>query len=245
MSDDKKNKSIVRLVRSDGTSYVLPSEDQAKQIYMSSKHISWSDFAESMGWDAHSTQDKFKSGEWVSQKKEELAKKQAEQIGTLLFDHRSRWHKNVLQTLRDYPDAVDRCMAIVMARENEIIEYINHDIKEKKDAEKQNREPNLKFKKVKTGEITSLAMALKTIVETKHKSLLINDWSVKVAEQFTDPQQWDQEDFKMKDTGWTIEVMGAEKMKTKELKEFVNSYYDQPDIIDVLGRQEEPEEPKE
>lgn len=240
MSDDtEKDKPNVRLVRSDGTSYVLPSDDQAKQIYMASKHVAWPDFAEAMGWDADATMRKYHPTKWVQEKKDTLAKQQAEQIGNLLFDYRSRWHKDVLQTLRDYPKAVDGCLEIIKARENELIEFINHDIEEKKNAKKQNREPKLKFRKVKTSEITALALALKTAVETKHKSLLINDWSMKVAEQFTDPKQFDREEFKAKDTGWTIEIMGSEKLKTHELKEFISSYYDKPDVVDVMARNAE------
>lgn len=213
-----------------------PSPEQVKQIYMASKNIEWIPFAKSMQWDPVSTRAKYQVTEWIQQKKLALAQEQAENISELIFGHRSRWHHDVLKTLRDYPEVADATLGIIKHRANEMIGQINYDIEEKAKAAQENRDPVYKFKSVKTSELVALSMAIKTVTETKHKSLLINDWSVKVAEQFTDPAQFERNESQMKDTGWTLEVIGGENLTSQQLEEMLGKYYDKPmnrQIVDV------------
>lgn len=216
------------VVRSDESVLSKPSLEMVKQLYMASGHLEWIPFAQSMKWDPTTTRDQFPVADWIHQKKEQLARTQAEQISELVFDHRSRWHREVLKTLRDYPEAVDAALGIIKHRENELIAMINSDMEEKQRAQIEGREPHLKFPKVKTSELLALATAVKVATEAKHKSLLINDWSVKVAEQFTDPKQFEREEEKLKDTEWKIEVIGGENLTTAQMQEFIGRYYDKP-----------------
>ena len=66
------------------------------------------------------------------------------------------------------------------------------------------------------------------MAETKYKTLLISDWSVKIAEAVSTPDAMKKEQEKAVDTEWTIEVMGHEKMKIKDLQHALNDWYDRP-----------------
>lgn len=237
MSDDGKNPPDdkpprpLRVIKSNETVLAKPSEEQVKQLFMASAHVEWSPFAKTMKW-SPASRDQYPDVEkWIHEKKTSLAREQSEQISEQLFGHRSRWHSDVLKTLKDYPEAHDSLLGILKARENEFIQMINEDIMEKQKAVQEGREPKLKFSKVKTSELLGLAVALKTVTEAKHKSLLIGDWSVKVAETFTDPNQFQKEDDKMKDTGWKMQVIGAENVTTAQMQEALVKWYDKPELI--------------
>lgn len=244
--DDKPKrgrKSHIRVVKSGESVMAKPSVEQIKQIYMASKHLEWIPFALSMNWDPTTTREQYPTAAWISEKKTKLAQHQAEEIAELVFDHRSRWHRDVLKTLRDYPEASDALLGVIKARENELIGMINHDMEEKRLAAQEGREPVLKFTKVKTNELVALSIALKNVTETKHKSLLINDWSVKVAEQFTDPTQFERSETKMKDTGWKLEVIGGENITAAQMQEFLGKWYDKPQRqVEHTPSELEPEE---
>lgn len=227
----KDKKRPFRVVKTGETVLAKPSIEQVKQIYMASANLEWIPFAKSMGWDPNSTREQYPVAEWIYQKKQALAREQSEQISELIFDHRSRWHRDVLKTLRDYPEANDAVLGVLKTRINDMIQIINEDENEKVLAAQRGEKYDPRFRKVKTSELLALSAAVKTITESKQRSLLIHDWSVKVAEQFTDPKQFEAEENKMKDVGWKIEVIGGENITSKEMQELMAKYYDKPNQL--------------
>lgn len=222
----KGKKNPLKIVKD--SSSTRPSTDQVKQLYMRSPHIEWISFANHMKWDNVSSRNSYPVADWVQEKKHILAREQAEQIAELIFDHRSRWHRDVLKTLREYPEANDAMLGILKKRLNDMIQIINEDEQNKIEAAKKGEAYSPEFRKIKTGDLLALTAAIKTVTESKHKSLLINDWSVKVAEQFTDPNQFEIDETKLKDTNWTIEVIGGENLTANQMQKFLGDYYDRP-----------------
>lgn len=222
----------------DGTN----DKDKVRALFMASPHVEWAPFAQSMNWDTYSTYSKFPTTIWTKEKKDILAKKQAEEISEMLFNHRSRWHKDVLKTLNTYPQAADAMLGILQAKMNEYIEMINSDIEDAKASAKsasdlsktlgipaEKETPKRRFVKVKPGELMNLAIALRTVTETKHRSLLINDWSVKVAEQFSTPEGVLDADEKGKETReWQFELIGGEKINRHDLENMMHQWFDPP-----------------
>lgn len=201
-------------------------KQRVKELYMASAHVEWFAFARSMGWDPSGSKKGLGSGSvnnWITKKKEILSQESASKIAELLFDHKSRWHTQVLSTLRDYPLTADALHEIIKHK----INTITQSIKEQKEAEKSGV-PIEKEKKISSAEIATLAAAYKTVAETKYKTLLISDWSVKIAEAVSTPDAMKKEQEKAVDTEWTIEVMGHEKMKIKDLQHALNDWYDRP-----------------
>lgn len=215
----------IRLVQPGETGTSQISEEQVRQIYMASPHLEWASFAKSLGWEPEKTRKAYQSyAKWIQEKKDILARQQAESIAELIFDHRSRWHSDILHTLREYPSVTDTMLNIVKTRLNEVIEAISEDQQEGKLSGKRVTQ---RFSAYKTGELKVLAESIRVLTECKHRSLLISDWSVKVAEQFTDPKQFESVDEKMKDHDWKINVIGGKTVSNEELEKRLMRYYDQ------------------
>jgi hypothetical protein len=226
---DGKKKGKFRVVKTGETVMSKPTPETIKQIFMKSSNLEWIPFAKSMKWDPVESRAQYpECTQWIEEKKQILAREQAEHIAELVFDHRSNWHRNVLKTLREYPEANDAILGIIKKRINGIIKTINADDEGAIIAAQSGIPYEEKFAKVKTSELLSLAAAMKVVTESKHRSLLISDWSVKVAEQFTDPKQFEQNAEKLKDTAWTIQVMGAENLTSGDMQNFLSKWYDKP-----------------
>lgn len=202
--------------------------ERVKAMFMASKAVEWAPFAASLGWDPNSSRQRYPTAAWVQEKKLLLAQLQAEEISQLVFEHRGHWHKDVLKTLKDYPEANDVMLGIIQQRMNAIIRTVNSDMEKQKLAAQAGETYEPEFAKVKTSELFQLTLALKTVTESKHRSLLINDWSVKVAETFTDPAQFQKAEEKMQDKEWTVEVIGGENIKSSDLQSFMMKYIDKP-----------------
>lgn len=223
MTNDDKRKHF-RVIQQTDDLLAKPSAEQMKQLYMASSHLEWGTFARSMGWNAETAEQlnsHYDAWEWVTKKKEILAREQAEQIAELVFDHKSRWHRDVLKTLKDYPEANDAVLAIIKRRINDIVRVIRED-------ESRGAGANGEFKKVQTKELLALASAMKTVTEAKHKSLMIDNWNIQIADKFSEPIERLESD--LTPTSWKIEVIGGEKLDTKQMQEFMSRYYDKPQL---------------
>jgi hypothetical protein len=205
---------------------------------MASKSIEWSPFARSMGWDPRERYfDQYNNdiSDWIKEKRSIIAREQAENIAEMVFNHRSNWHKEVLKTLDEYPKVTDVMMGIVKQRMNDIISVIQDDNNKKKMAQLNGAEYESSFsEKYKTNELVALSNAIKILTESKHKSLLIGDWSLKVADTFTDPKQFQSDSEKQTDQGWSISIRGQENVSNDQLQQMVMRWIDQPQtVIDI------------
>lgn len=236
--EDKK-KSLRLVKPGEPSPSAKPSSEQIKQLYMASNHIEWTPFAKSMGWKSLSSRTGLPTEEWVSQKKEIFAREQAETIAEAVFEHRARWHTDVLKTLREYPEANDAMMGILKKRLNDIIATINDDENSRVLAAQTGQVPINQFKQIKTSELSSLAVAIKVCTEAKHKALMIDNWSFTVAEQYADPNQFRKDDDKVKNAEWTVKIIGGEKINGREMGKFIGDWYDKPRVPHTREEAEE------
>lgn len=204
-----------------------PTADQVRQLYMASTFVEWGPFAESMRWD-DSMRGDYPVAEWIRTKRELFARRQAEAIGDAVFHHRSRWHQDVLKTLKEYPEAHDAMLGVLKARINDVIGTINEDQQNRAIAAQTGLGYTSKFAQIKNGDLAALAIALRTVTDAKHKSLMIGDWSFKVAETFSDPRQFAGDEEKAKNLAWTVEIIGGEKLTSAQLQELLGKWYDKP-----------------
>lgn len=207
-----------------------PSDEQMRQLYMASEHIEWTPFAKSRGWHSLDSRHGRPIDEWIQEKRTIIAREQAETIAEAVFSHRSRWHADVLKTLKEYPEANDAMLGILKRRLNDIIDKINSDVEAKTVAMQGSGKYMSQFEQIKTGELMALAAAIKICTESKHKSLMISDWSFKVAETFADPRQFQNSDDKLKSVEWKIEVMGGENLSAQKMQAFLGQWYDRPQM---------------
>lgn len=235
MSDDEsRDPPKLHVVREDQPRPAKPSAQQAKQLFMASPHLEWTTWARSMGWrPSVKPYDEF--SDWQKEKRDILAREQAESIAEALFSHRGRWHADVLKTLKEYPEAPDAMMGIFKKRINDIIGKINDDATAKARAAQTGETYVSQFDQIKTSELTSIAAGLRAVTEAKHKALLIDGWNIKVAESFTDPKQFEAP--KMEDQQWKVSLIGGQELDDKGMQQLMKQYYDVPggEIIDAQG----------
>lgn len=205
------------------------SPEQAKAMFMASPHLEWTTWAKSMNWKvSQRPYDDFP--DWQREKRDILAREQAESISEALFSHRGRWHSDVLKTLKEYPEAADAMMGILKKRINDVIGHINDDAKAAATGGQ-----GTAFASIKTSELVSLIAGVKIATEAKHKALMIDGWSLKVAESFTDPKQFEAP--KLEDQQWKVQLIGGKELDEISMQKLMKSYYDVPggEIIDATG----------
>lgn len=219
-----------RVVRQGEPASAKPSPDQIKQIYMASPHIEWTPFARSMGWSSLDSRGGLPIEDWIRAKHEILAREQAETIAEAVFVHRGRWHQDVLKTLKEYPEANDAMLGILKKRLNDIIGIINDDERGRVMAAQTGGLENFvgRFQMIKNNELLGLAAAIKVCTESKHKALMIHDWSFKVAETFSDPKQFATATEREKDSEWKVEIIGGENLSHHQMQDFLGRWYDKP-----------------
>lgn len=200
-----------------------------RQLYMASPHVEWSPFAKSMGWSPTTSRNGLDVTDWIAEKRDLIAREQAETIAEEVFGYRSRWHVDVLKTLKEYPEANDAMLGLLKRRLNDMIRMVNEDDQAVAAAARVGVDaPPPRFAKVPAKELASLASAIKICTESKHKSLLIGDWSFRVAETFSDPRQFQEEEAKAADMQWRVNIMGTESMTSSELQAAISRWYDGP-----------------
>lgn len=221
---------------------IITDAERVKELFMKSTYVEWAPFAISIGWNPSASRLKYPVSEWTREKKHNIATVQAETIGDQIFNHRSQWHKQVLETLSTYPKMVDQMTGICMSKMNVLVEQINHD---SQNADKISKGKSKRAFTANCKDIVSLAQAIDTLVRAKHRSLLIDSWSFKVAETFSEPQQIQGET--KRDT-WTVQLVGdskkIERMNTEDFAKHMKAFYDQPesrdtDPLDMTSGEEE------
>ncbi len=224
----KKHRARAEVDATDGL-----KADAVKALFMKSDYVEWSPFALSMRWNASSTRHKFPVANWVREKKEQVAKEQAESIADAIFRHKPRWHENVLKVMRDSVQLTDQIEQIFKVRVNQVVSMINRDVQNKQKALLEGRPyddtvDSEFYEKVNNAQLEILARTAKAIVEAKQRSVLINNWSVNVAEEFAKPETILQE---TQSRGFTVEVFSdakeARKITSEELISFRKKFYDQ------------------
>jgi hypothetical protein len=140
----------------------------------------------------------------------------------------------VLKTLKEYPEANDAMLGILKKRLNDIIGMIKQDGRDEVLNSQEGKAHTSQFSRLDTRDLTALAMAIKICTESKHKSLMINDWNFKVAETFSDPKQFSTEEQKVADMAWEVHILGGENITHKDMGDFLGRYYDRPALPHTL-----------
>lgn len=233
--DDKKPGEGPRILHvvhdNEGKPHIAASisEEQVKQLFMQSKHIAWAPFAKSMGWPVDDRRRYPEFQDWAREKREMIARNQSEEIAESLFSHRPRWHSDVLNTLKEYPEVCDHMMMLLKKRLNDAVTLIKEDNKERvqhvQSKSKKAFKPSFD-KEFDNSELLKLASAIKVITESKHKALMIDKWNLSEAEKFTDPEQFEAPNHE--DQTWKVLLNDGREVGLDEMRDIVKPWYDVP-----------------
>ncbi len=200
----------------------ISEQDRVRAIFMESAYVEWTPFAEKMKWDPMASRINYPVSQWVHEKKKLIAQKEAEHITQLIFEHKGRWHREVLKTLRDYPKAIDTLFAIANAKIGGMAQEAKDDMNfPLPDGSK-------RLDKYKPSDFMMMSSALKNLTDTKYKSLMLHDWNVRTAEQEANTESLSRNVGDEDQGNWIIEIKGGDKIKGKEFESVIAEFYDKP-----------------
>lgn len=209
------------------------SPETMHQLYMASPHVEWTPFAASKEMDPWKSRDGLPWKEWIDEKKDTLNRQMAESIGDAVFRHRGRWHKDVLKTLEVYPEVNDALLNILKLKLNDMTATIRDataEISREKALGKTSKKKATDGIDIK--DLKDLSQAVRYVTDSKHRSLMINDWSFQIAEKHSDPNQFEKDEDKNSD--WVMPMIGGEGKSAKELQKGMLQWFDRPTIPDEV-----------
>ncbi len=187
-------------------------KDRVHRLYMESPHVSWTSFAESLGWNASRMRSEFPVLNWIEEKRKLLQSTASERISELLFREEGRWHTEVLEALQEFPE-LGRQLFHILTKKVQSLE--SRDIS-----------------KIPTSELVKLAQAFKIMTEAQHSALLIDRWTFEAAIQAS--KEVSDEPSRESSTHLDTEVTinngdGTRTYATAaELQKMFSRWYDQP-----------------
>lgn len=215
-------------------SKVVTDKDAMKESFMSSPHVSWTPFAQSVGLDPVRSRQEFASQLWIQEKKQRIALKMADEIADLAFNQKGNWHRDVLNTVKRYPASLDKMFGILEYKMYRHSQMMGQQIANLRQYEEDKTKaatlgiqppppPQTPFDDIKQSDLTSLASAMESLTASKMKSLMLDGWTVKVSEDYVEPKT---EEGKAESTEWKISVMGGESMTAKQMENLFAEYVD-------------------
>lgn len=138
------------------------TKDEMKLLYMDSPHLAWATFCQSIGVDAITMKSEYPSALWRAEKRRNIINAERERLKDMVVENMSGWIKDVQFTMQKYPQVADAALSIIAHKINSLKE-----IAEKKE-----------MHKVDSSELSSLASAINTIVQAKHKALMITEFNI-------------------------------------------------------------------
>jgi len=209
-------------------------KDKMRELYMLSKHLEWTPFAKSINIDPVRSRSEFPFKGWVKEKKNKLLLETAETMSESLFNLSAEWQGQIVKTLKEYPESADMMMKLINEKMNSIVEGIQSD---KKNGNRNN------FDKVWPASLNQLAGAMKQVVETKMKLLMIDKWSISAAQQGVQKTIEDSDTSTENQNDWTITIKGGQDFTGKEFENMMTQWVDRkPEIELEPGPNEVPHE---
>lgn len=215
----------------------LTEIEQVRLLYMQSEHVEWAAFCSEKGWHPISTRNKYPVTQWVAEKRRVVAEVHAQEIRESVLTHRIAYRKDVLRTLREYPATSDAIHNLIRIKVNKIIKELAKNPEATRTVVAKGRAFEVPL--LDSEELVKLALAMKTITESKHRSLLLSDVVAKVAADAPAalPDDADNTEVAKADGSWTIDIVGMGKVAPDDLNRMQIQYLDKP--------QNKPEDPLE
>ena len=196
-----------------------------RDLYMQSRHLDWTEFARSKGWDPQGSRGPFPVRSWKNSKKRLLAKQHAEEFESLTYDDVALWKKEVIRTMREYPASIEKIKFLADYE----VDRMMREVAEARSAGK--KVPPLDLDRLdKCSQIQSRC------VQDKHKALLLNTVSLQLARDpmITGSQGGTADGQEEKLIGFSPESLGTSH-SLQDITAAMAKYYDRPqeDPIEV------------
>lgn len=203
---------------------------RAKALYDASLHVEWTPFCAAVSWDPVGSRARLPIARWVKEKRYRLAKQQAEELKDILQQNKPLIAQDIVKTLRDYPYEHDEFLKLLKAARIALSNEMAVHMRKTQLALNLKKDPD-PLRKGMVHEIQALAISLSAITQSKHRSLLLGDMTIRGIEVQTEedisrlPESAKHEQ-KVGIDDFT--VMGWEAITPAQLDDFFGRYFDKP-----------------
>lgn len=197
-----------------------------KEMYFTSKYIEWSLFCNHFGYNPYSRP--VPVTKWKEEKRSQVVEEKTAEIKEKLFEHSHFWHNEILDTVKNFPIYNNNFMAILNRYTSRIARAMQEEDARIAAGEKIDLKDSY-LMKFDAKYLSNLATAFKTIQEAKYKSVLLDQWTTKIAEdRVKDPEAANKLEETAGDLNFEVMTPGGMKMTDKELTAFLGQFYDSP-----------------
>lgn len=211
-------------------------KEAIRAMFMSSKYLDWTRFAEDQGWEPLRTRLLFPVKTWIKEKRDTLTEKQMDILSGLIHERKFTWTHEIIKTLDEYPAAIDMGMSITKAKMSQMADmfrdyqdnFIGKTEKMYRTTEKGRKirvfHP---FERMKPGEVGALMSGIKALTDAKLKALMLDKWAISKLDL---PVEQDQVAEGESTFGPRITIEGRELVDSKDLQKWFDNYHDKPQI---------------
>lgn len=187
-----------------------------EKMYMEGPDISWDLFCKRHGFHSRDARNNCPVAGWRRAKRERVALERSEELSDLFFDRKYDWSKEVSKTLTEYPKAIDKLFMLLQGRINDWTKaYIQSAQGGGAGA----------FNRISTFDMSRMADAMAKLQTAKYKSLLLHEFTVKMADQ---EQERELKNVGEKQKPFQVEIMNRGILTNKDLEDIYDKWLDKP-----------------
>lgn len=205
-----------------------------KAMFMASKYLDWTRFAEELGWDALLVRRELPVRTWQKEKRDFIAARHMDILSATIFERKFWWTNEIIKTLDTYPKAIDQALGMLQAKMNQFADmyddYVNNFRGKHDKMHYKARRIYHPFEKLKGTEVATLAMAFKSVTDAKLKALMLDKWAISRMDLPLDeiPSDPGMEDV---NTAHRVTIEGKGEITFEELQGWWDRYHDKPQMV--------------
>jgi len=203
----------------------LPLNDQGyvdvkllESMYMDGPDISWDQFCKRHNFNPKPSRNHCPVANWRKNKREKISSERSEELSDIFFDRRYDWNKEVAKTLAEYPKSIDQIHMLLKGRLQQWSNAYVSMAKGEPGGDKQ-------FSRISTHDLTQMASAMAKVQTAKYKSLLLHEFTVKMADQ---EQEKELKNVGDKQKPFQVEIMNRGIMTNEDLEAMYDTWLDKP-----------------
>lgn len=205
-------------------------KEAIKAMYMASKFLNWTAFAEDQGWDALLVRREMPVKKWTLEKRDHLAAHQLEILSDLIHERKYKWTHEIIKTLDTYPEACDRALDLAKAKMNQMADMYNDYITNFRNKPERmyykNRRIYHPFESLPPAQVGALLAGMKSVVDAKLKALMLDKWAISKLDVPLD--QVPDENGEVPGIGPMFTIEGKTVVDGDDLQKWMGTYFDKP-----------------
>lgn len=197
--------------------------EEVRRLFMESGHKSWRPFANSMGWEYTQSRHRFPVNDWIREKLRKIHQEHLEEYAGQIFEVQEKIARDVMKSIRDYPEGIDRIKQLV---DWKVAAYTNMIALEQQKGIKP--QDSVLHDKITTMELDRLSTAISRLTEAKYKSLMLHDFRISAEMDKADTKLAEGSQASIESQQGLIvwKIKGGDNLTEKDYQNLWNEYMD-------------------